>query len=116
MTKPRTNADIIVAAGDIGVYDQGIAWLKKLDKPVIYVAGNHEFYADYQGYSRMLKTECANTNIHFLEIIVSYIRRSFLGVFFMEFIFIQKAKLNDFQQIRFTDARFIQASAAHQQS
>ena len=36
---PDNNADIIIAAGDIGVYDQGIEWLLSLKKPVVYVAG-----------------------------------------------------------------------------
>jgi len=33
---PDTNADIVIAAGDIGVFDQAIiVWLKPVDKPVI---------------------------------------------------------------------------------
>ena len=39
---PDNNADIVIAAGDIGVYDQAIEWLLGLNKPVIYVAGNHD--------------------------------------------------------------------------
>ncbi len=41
---PDNDADIVIAAGDIGIYKQGVDWLKSLNKPVIYVAGNHEFY------------------------------------------------------------------------
>ncbi len=41
---PCTDADVIVAAGDIGVGTQGAEWLMKADRPVVYVAGNHEFY------------------------------------------------------------------------
>lgn len=42
---PETDADIIVLAGDIHERDQAIPWLKKqTGKPVVYVAGNHEFY------------------------------------------------------------------------
>ena len=37
----RTDADVIVAGGDIGVGLQGIEWLRKFDKPAIYVADNH---------------------------------------------------------------------------
>ena len=43
---PDTDADIIIAAGDIGIYDQGLQWLQALDKPIIYIAGNHEFYSN----------------------------------------------------------------------
>jgi len=68
LDRPNTEADIIIAAGDIGVYDQGIEWLLSIDKPIIYVAGNHEFYAhEYHDTMRMLKTKCANTHIHFLD-------------------------------------------------
>ena len=43
---PETDADVIIMAGDIGVGMQGLAWIEtqELDKPVIYVPGNHEFY------------------------------------------------------------------------
>ena len=65
---PKTNADIVIAAGDIGVFNQGVEWLKALNKPVIYVAGNHEFYSyEYQKVLHKLREECAGTRIHFLE-------------------------------------------------
>ena len=41
---PRTEADVVVLAGDIARPDQAIAWARAFDKPVLYVAGNHEFY------------------------------------------------------------------------
>jgi len=67
-TLPETDADIVVAAGDIGVFDQGLAWLKAIDKPVIYIAGNHEFYnSEYHNVLNMLKRECTGSNIQFLE-------------------------------------------------
>jgi Icc-related predicted phosphoesterase len=45
-TIPETDADVIVLAGDIGVGLAGLQWLEKqqLQKPVIYVPGNHEYY------------------------------------------------------------------------
>ena len=68
LSPPHTDADIIVAAGDIGVYDQGLEWLKQLDKPVVYIAGNHEHYTnEYHKTLAMLKKNCANSNVHFLE-------------------------------------------------
>ncbi|MGH8551568.1 MAG: hypothetical protein ACRERU_23765 [Methylococcales bacterium] len=34
---PDTQADIIIAAGDIRIYKQGMDWLKSARKPVVYV-------------------------------------------------------------------------------
>lgn len=65
---PNNNADIVVAAGDIGLGRQGVEWLKTINKPVIYIAGNHEFYThEYHNTMNMLRHSCANSNIHFLE-------------------------------------------------
>jgi len=65
---PANDADIIVAAGDIGIYTQGLEWLESLNKPVIYVAGNHEFYGrDYHKTLRQLREQCRGSNVHFLE-------------------------------------------------
>lgn len=43
---PKTDADVVVLAGDIGVGTGGIYWAmsSKITEPIIYVAGNHEFY------------------------------------------------------------------------
>ena len=43
---PATDADVIILAGDTVVGESGLAWLERqsLNKPVIYVPGNHEFY------------------------------------------------------------------------
>lgn len=43
---PATDADVVVLAGDIGVGMDGLRWAEARfpDRPVIYVAGNHEFY------------------------------------------------------------------------
>jgi len=45
-TLPETDADVIVLAGDIGVGMGGLEWIERqcIDKPIIYVPGNHEFY------------------------------------------------------------------------
>jgi predicted phosphodiesterase len=65
---PITDAQLIIAAGDIGIYNQGVKWLRTMQKPVIYVAGNHEFYTtEYQNTLALLRKECAGTHIHFLE-------------------------------------------------
>lgn len=43
---PRTDVDVVVLAGDIHTGLQGVEWAHRSfpDVPVIYVAGNHEFY------------------------------------------------------------------------
>lgn len=45
-TAPRVDVDVIVLAGDIHKGNLGIYWARKTwpDKPIVYVAGNHEFY------------------------------------------------------------------------
>lgn len=115
-TAPANDADIIVAAGDIGIYDQGFEWLLALDKPVIYVAGNHEFYTrEYYDTLYMLRQKCANTNIHFLEndsLIFDGVR--FLGCSLWANLFIEGEQvanalchsLNDFRKIRFVEGMF----------
>ncbi|WP_232020515.1 metallophosphoesterase [Methylocaldum marinum] len=63
-----TDADIIVAAGDIGVGLQGLQWLKSFAKPVIYVAGNHEFYGqEYLSSISKLANAASGSNVQFLE-------------------------------------------------
>lgn len=62
------DVDVIIAAGDIGVGLQGIRWLKKFDRPVIYVLGNHEYWGeDYTGFIDKVWQESSGTNVHFLE-------------------------------------------------
>lgn len=38
------SSDLLVAAGDIGHGTDGLAWLHSLGRPVLYVAGNHEYW------------------------------------------------------------------------
>ncbi len=65
---PATDADVIIAAGDIGVGTQGIRWLKKLEKPVVYVAGNHEYYGgDLLHTYERIASMAQGTSVHFLE-------------------------------------------------
>ena len=44
MDGPVNDADVVVLAGDVGRPREAIAWALRLDKPVLYVPGNHEFY------------------------------------------------------------------------
>lgn len=114
---PDVDADIVIAAGDIGVSSQGVEWLKGLNKPVIYVAGNHEFYGcEYQQVLGMLRVECADTQIQFLEkdqFVYHGVR--FLGCTLWADLFIdgdEKAQaleksLNDFRRVSFDGRPFL---------
>jgi predicted phosphodiesterase len=65
---PATAADVVILAGDIGVGLEGLQWAKARypDRPVIYVAGNHEFYHHDIGLAEALKGE-APEYIHLLN-------------------------------------------------
>ena len=45
-TPPAIDADVVVLAGDIHVGVDGMSWARAHfgDTPIVYVAGNHEFY------------------------------------------------------------------------
>ena len=66
---PKTDADVIILAGDIHVGVRAIEWIKsQTDKPVIYVLGNHEYYRHvYPDLQEKIREACAGSNIHFLE-------------------------------------------------
>lgn len=113
---PDTDADIIIAAGDIGIYRQGAEWLKQLKKPVIYIAGNHEFYNnEFHDTLEVLRDECAGSRVHFLEnntFIYQGVR--FLGCTLWADLFVEgdeKAQglaktLNDFRKIDYGKEAF----------
>jgi 3',5'-cyclic AMP phosphodiesterase CpdA len=48
---PKSDADIIVLAGDIHVGVHGVGWARRTFplRPVVYVPGNHEFYGAHMG-------------------------------------------------------------------
>jgi predicted phosphodiesterase len=67
---PANDADVIVLAGDIWKGDNGIYWARSAwpNKPIVYVAGNHEFY----GKNRLevlarLRIAARETGVHFLD-------------------------------------------------
>jgi len=67
---PKVDADLVVLAGDVHVKLNGVRWIRdNIPKtPVIYLAGNHEYYGEK--LPRLLdkiREEAAGTNIHFLE-------------------------------------------------
>ncbi|CAN7569781.1 metallophosphoesterase family protein [Acidovorax sp. LjRoot129] len=63
-------SDVIVLAGDIDEGLKGLRWAKEVfgEKPVIYVAGNHEFYSrDGTKHIRDMRVLAEELGIHFLE-------------------------------------------------
>ncbi len=67
---PDCDSDIVVLAGDIHTKGQGVKWAIEniLDKPVIYVLGNHEYYGKtYPKLVAEVKELARGTNVHILE-------------------------------------------------
>src|SRR5512138_56811 len=65
---PATDADWIVLAGDIARPEPACAWAARLGKPVLYVAGNHEFYGgSLAATMAALRQHSAGTPIHVVE-------------------------------------------------
>lgn len=57
---PQTDADVVVLAGDIGTHTRGLEWaieeIAPMQKPLLYVIGNHEFYgAELHGLTAELQ-------------------------------------------------------------
>ncbi len=66
-----STADLVVVAGDVDVGTAGVKWAAAAFRsmPVVYVAGNHEFYR-YELNSlidQMRATAAATDNVHFLD-------------------------------------------------
>jgi predicted phosphodiesterase len=66
----KTDADVVVLAGDIGKGTSGIEWARSAfpDKEIVYVPGNHEFY----GTQRLemlaaMRTEAKESGVHLLD-------------------------------------------------
>lgn len=116
MDTPKVDADIIVAAGDIGISTQGVDWLNLIDKPVVYIAGNHEYYGgEFKQTQNALRSKCAGSNVHFLEnnsFIYKNVR--FLGCTLWTDLFIEgdekaaglSKTLNDFRKINYAEDAF----------
>ncbi len=65
---PPTDADVVVLAGDIARPEPALAWARRIDKPVLYVAGNHEFYGGtLAGTRAQLQAQAAGSNVHVLD-------------------------------------------------
>jgi hypothetical protein len=65
---PPVDADAVVLAGDIARPAEAIAWARGLALPVVYVAGNHEFYGSSFGATiRSLREHAAGSDVHVLD-------------------------------------------------
>ncbi len=65
---PDVDADIVVLAGDISRPAAAIEWAKSCPLPIVYVAGNHEFYgSDLISTYEQLNRLSQGTRIHVLE-------------------------------------------------
>jgi 3',5'-cyclic AMP phosphodiesterase CpdA len=68
---PQSDADAVILAGDIATGTAGVEWATRefpADRPVLYLAGNHEFYGHkLPGLIEELKTAAAGSHVHVLE-------------------------------------------------
>lgn len=65
---PESDADLVVLAGDIARPARATAWATRIAQPVLYVAGNHEFYGStLEGTAAELKRLSAGTNVRVLD-------------------------------------------------
>ncbi|MDT8405803.1 MAG: metallophosphoesterase [Methylococcales bacterium] len=113
---PANDAELVIAAGDIGLHHQGCEWLKSLGKPVIYVAGNHEFYdREHQQALVELQQVCADSSVNFLEQAVWVYRDiRFIGCTLWADIYSNgpetaeklNHRLNDFKKISYQNQAF----------
>ena len=69
-TPDGVDADVIVLAGDIATGTDGVEWAREWSggRPVLYVAGNHEFYGHAMpGLIDDLRRAAAGSPVHVLE-------------------------------------------------
>ncbi|MGE8064500.1 metallophosphoesterase [Pseudomonas sp. NPDC089569] len=65
---PQVDADLVVLAGDISRPAAAIEWARACPAPILYVAGNHEFYgSDLISTYEELNRLAQGTQIHVLE-------------------------------------------------
>ena len=119
--EPPADADVLVLAGDIATGTRGVRWARAWaqGRPVLYVAGNHEFYGQQlPELIDELRDAAAGSRVHVLEddeLVIDGVR--FLGCsLWSDFEFAgaeQRARsmalcerlVNDYDQIRFGEDR-----------
>lgn len=68
LISPAHDADILVLAGDIANGIEAVEMFKNWPVPVLYIAGNHEFYGHSLEQMRMdLRNAAAGTHVTFLD-------------------------------------------------
>lgn len=68
LDRPDTDADVVILAGDIARPQEAMAWASGFSQPVLYVAGNHEFYGgSLDGTLRELKRLGIGTGVQVLD-------------------------------------------------
>jgi predicted phosphodiesterase len=64
----KHDVDVVVLAGDIDLLARGVEWANKNFRcPVVYVAGNHEFYKGHLDRTLGKMRANAHTHVHVLE-------------------------------------------------
>jgi predicted phosphodiesterase len=66
---PVLDVDVVILAGDIGSHTHGLIWAAaSFQQPVIFVAGNHEYYDAHLGMlAELQKLTWEQAGIYFLE-------------------------------------------------
>jgi len=66
---PTLDVDVVILAGDIASHTRGLSWASTaFESPVIYVAGNHEYYDANLGLlSELQKPVWEQAGVYFLE-------------------------------------------------
>ena len=133
---PRTDADVVVLAGDIGIRDRGVQFARRAfpKQQVVYVAGNHEYYGRaIPHHTEKMRAAAKELGIHFLDeeaIIIDGVR--FLGATLwtdfallgedLSYVAMYEAqeRMTDFRRIRrspsFSKLRPIDARALHRRA
>lgn len=68
--RPGDDADVVVLAGDIALGTDGVRWAREWadGRPVLYVAGNHEFYGQaLPDLTAQLRQAAADSSVRVLE-------------------------------------------------
>jgi len=69
-TPPPVDADVVILAGDVAPGTAGIEWMRRTfdGRPILHVAGNHEFYGhDLPGLTDRMREAAVGSQIHVLE-------------------------------------------------
>jgi predicted phosphodiesterase len=66
---PALDVDLVVLAGDISSHTHGLTWASSaFEQPIVYVAGNHEYYDEHLGLlAELQRPHWEHAGVHFLE-------------------------------------------------